>query len=298
MFGEIYLWYIRTADTLGKIFQFGHTNGCADNDRKSQNSRAESYEECDANATQYGNLYRGMGVVVGCIGAFVILLAIAPFGLARFKVEALFFGVAEAVLLAIMILVLAYGRITRVRQKWISYRQQAENKRYIKLDHDIERTKGDPSDANSAQLAKVIREIVVDQLAYNARKARTYHNVERLGNGLAWCSLLAALAGASLHIVFEITGFDASWLIFLTAFLPATAGIFHGVNGFLHIDELAEGHDLTYERLKEILQRLGKAGAKTTVKDMIALAVLTRTLLTTRDSEWARLAAKQDLKPL
>ena len=211
-----------------------------------------TYAESDAKALLYGNRYRGLGLAIGLLAICVMFCAIAPYGFALSHKDAWLFSIVELGLLIVISVLILNGRLSRLRQEWIKFRRIAEAKRYEFLNEQIELARASNDVANMAQVAESVRHIVDDQRAYNQSKAKLFHNVHHAGNLFSWAALVLCIVGAGAHV----TGYEAHWLIFLTIFAPAVAGIVHGIHSFLRIEELAEAHELTAEHLQEILRKL------------------------------------------
>ncbi|MBC3918858.1 hypothetical protein H8L32_15310 [Undibacterium sp. CY18W] len=253
-----------------------------------------TYEESDAKALLFGNRYRGLGLTVGLLAICVMFCAIAPYGFVLSHEDAWLFGTVELGLLIVMSVLILHGSRSRLRQDWIKFRRIAEAKRYEFLNEQIDIARTSNGLANMAEVAENVRHIVDDQREYNQSKAKLYHNVHHAGNLFSWASLALGIVGGGVHVI----GYEAHWLIFLTTFAPAVAGIVHGIHNFLRIDKLAEAHELTAEYMQEILQKLDQISGERQGDDLADLAELTRTLLTHRDVEWSKQAERLDIKPI
>ena len=71
----------------------------------------------DKLATELGNRYRGMGILIGLFGAAVIFFALAPIGLRLNEHQAHLMNYAELFLMVISICCLLYVRFSRLHDR-------------------------------------------------------------------------------------------------------------------------------------------------------------------------------------
>lgn len=197
--------------------------------RKAAHAPAEVVEG-DSAATLLGEAYRGSGALVGMLGAAVIFCAIAPHGFALSGAAALVFVGAELAMMVLIVAILLHTR--RLKMGWVQARQQAELNRYQPLKLSLA---GDIGGVAAALAPLLGGEHC--QIRYNQQKHVQYQRMEHTANTISMAGFSVAMLGAATHLVVH-----ASWLIFLTAFLPAAVGALHGINAFLQIGQLGDEH--------------------------------------------------------
>jgi hypothetical protein len=102
------------------------------------NAPADDFESVDKLATKLGNRYRGMGVMVGVMGVGIIFCAIGPFALQlNGQVEGVLGGLKIVLMVSMLLLVWA-GTCSRVKDRWITARREAEMLRYADLHQSIQ----------------------------------------------------------------------------------------------------------------------------------------------------------------
>jgi hypothetical protein len=253
--------------------------------------------EVDRLATRAGNHYRGLGIAIGLMGIAIVFLAIAPVGLELDEHTGHTLGYLKVFLMALMLVVVFWGRRSRASREWIRLRALAESLRYQPLGIAIERVRNSGTPSECAELRTQLLEILQGphgQIAYNVNKAHQYHAIERISDALLWVSVFLALAGAIGHLW---AGW--AWWIFLTAFLPAAIGGVHGINGFLGIGGLLEEHESTAVRLQKALTLIEQIipGTSDEKQRLTEQGQAVREVLATRDARWKQAAAKLGLRP-
>ncbi len=297
MFGRLYKQYI-------EILARGHSAQARVEDKNSKANRpievpvsaeVKSFREIDDIATQLGNQYRGIGVFVGILGCAIIFLAVTPSGLQLHGIASMIIGTIEIALMLTMLGFVVYGTRSNLRQKWVMARRRAELVRYKDLRDSIEKLRLSMNATDSRNVSMEAHTILGGadgQASYNAKKHAQYERVTDVSDHVAWIGFLIALTGAALHL----SPFHASWLIYLTAFLPSVVGAIHGVNSFLQVSSLAEDHGLMADYLNELLGRLDQLD-KTKPAEVLELAEAIYQVLSNRDVQWVESTQKLGLRP-
>lgn len=261
------------------------------------------FESADAQASRLGNRYRGIGVSVGLLSIIIIFAAVAPPALQLAGSLELVLGLVKIISMTIMLALVLYGARTGLRRRWIIARRKAESLRYQALAYHIQHLKAtlDEQAPKASRLlaAQKLKEQIRKhlgrgtehcQIGYNRTKARQYIAAERMGDRLGWVGFALALGAAVAHLFWH-----ANWMLLLTVFVPALIGAIHGINGFLKLEDLAEGHLAMASRLSQVADELERV-ATDEVPRLVALAELTYQLLTDRDVQWAETANRLGLK--
>ena len=292
MLGNVYNIYLRLMGKLGQIF----SNVLKDGEHVEIpiTFKPPVLESPDLIATNLGNVYRGLGVLIGLFGMAIIFFALAPTGFDLDEEASHIVHYVEIVLMLLTVAIFAYVRLNDIHFKWINARLQAEIERYSNFRNLIDKR-------SCARLFDEITILFDDQISYNKKKYDQYSEIEKATSILIWvtfpCALLAAFAHLFLH---------ASWLIFITAYLPALGGAIHGINGFLEIGELEYDHHLTYKELVELKKEFDKLIRPSTdypdgesSDDLIKLADNLYDILTNNVKNWEHhIARKQSLRPV
>jgi hypothetical protein len=302
--GWLFKTYLRTLAALGRAFGGQHAeaaHAAADasqpHDATAAALAADSFEQVDRAATTAGDHYRALGISVGLLGIAVVFLALAPFGLALDERTAHLVGGLEIALMVTMLLVVVVGRRRRTHRRWIILRARAEELRYRPLAELVERAAAAPDDAPTLDGLEQAMLDILDgpqgQIAYTAAKASQYEAVEHCSDVLLWASVALALVGAVGHLFVHWPG----WL-FLTAFGPAAMGGLHGINGFLNVGGLIEGHRDMEAALSHSLSELRQLrGSPERGQALPALGAHVLGTLTSHHANWEKSAVKRNLNP-
>lgn len=251
-----------------------------------------SFKECDELATQLGKEYRGLGLLVGILGVFIVFSAVTPAGL---HIEDIRWLIALGLLkvgmmLYMLYLVLEIGGKSGLKTRWIAARLDAERLRYFDLDSLTQALRLNADQATADKLRQELESILGSQgngqISYNRGKASNYMAIERASEFLSWAGFAAALICAIWLVVSEVGLVEhRSWLIFGTAAIPALVGGIHGLNGFLNISGLAEEHEKMANFLEGIHDELN---ATPSIEFAAILSIAERALaqLVDRDVQW------------
>ena len=250
------------------------------------------YSECDADetslmllderATELGNRYRGMGILIGLFGAVVIFFALAPIGLRLNEHQAHLMNYAELFLMVISICCLLYVRFSRLHDRWLIARLNAEKLRYAPL---IEGKRG------TQDIAKSLTLLLEDQIKYNKLRAKDYKAVEEASTVLTVFIFFSAFTAAIGHMFFSY-----EWLILITAFLPTLGATVHGINRFLGLSQLESEHESMSEKLGEQLKRAQLLDPAADQEQWQEASSIVYGLLTGTTDNWTHIARKQTIK--
>lgn len=241
----------------------------------------------DMEATLLGDAYRGSGILIGILGALIIFCAVAPvgFGLLHDS-SAIYFGFAEVGLMAWVIQTLSFGKKRHIKERWLEARRNAELERYQPLQNAL-------SD-DMASLVAAISTLLGGsncQVAYNNNRHRLYHAIEAAASRTTLFGFIISLAAAVTHLVVHVNS-----LIFLTAALPAAVGALHGINAFLHLEELAEEH----HQMAKALEALRQSFQQTVQNDDLAaarsVAANLHALFTQGHQSWISIATRLEAR--
>ena len=236
----------------------------------------------DKLATGLGNRYRGMGILIGLFGAVVIFFALAPIGLRLNEQQAHLMNYAELFLMVISICCLLYVRFSRLHDRWLIARLNAEKLRYAPLidgKRDIQ------------EIAKSLNSLLEDQIKYNKRRAKDYKAVEEASTVFTVFIFFSAFTAAIGHMFFSY-----KWLILITAFLPTLGATVHGINRFLGLSELESEHESMSEKLVEQLERVELLDPEADQEQWQEASNIVYGLLTGTTDNWAHIARKQTIK--
>lgn len=294
MLGHIYQGYLIFLGWVGRLFHSTHSEVHVPEVVRHLSRSEGSLKELDRQATVLGNAYRGLGVLVGILGVLIISCALAPIGFELKQGPSHLVHWTEIGLMAITVAIFAYAKLSRMHERWVLVRSQAESRRYEEL-YEVIQSKDVNKIYQSLQKMLIGKD---GQIEYNRRKQHQYESIEQTTSMLTWLTFLAALLAAFVHLFF-----DFPWLILLTANLPAVGGAVHGINGFLEISELESTHQEMFHSLSSSHDALAELiGSNSTLKSgtekkVIALASNIYGVLTTQD-KWIKTAKKQQLKPV
>ena len=256
-----------------------------------------SFERADEQARTLGERYRGAGILIAALGMLIVLCAVAPLALEAEHLAARWWGLAEVALMLLLLLVLGWQKQTGLRERWISARQQAESLRYQGLASQMEalaltlRTDQDSS-TQVQPLRLALEDILTSQISYNNSKHQHYEQIEH-GAGVVGLLVFAlAFSAAVAHLWLH-----SPWLLFFTAVGPALAGALHGINSFLRLNDLCDGHRDTAIRLTQLLEQLRNIHPNEhAAQEVLALCRQAYAALLARDTQWQQMAQKLDPK--
>lgn len=254
--------------------------------------------ELDKLATRLGAAYRGIGVLIGILGAGIILCALLPIGLSLSNFAAHAVAVSKVVLMAFLMVILLWARKSGLKEQWVALRRAAEYKRYAFLREAIQNSK-DVTDELAIQALRAETDRVVGggpdcQIAYNEKKHRDYEGIEAFGTRVTYLAFAASFLAAATHLVLHV-----SWLIFLTAYLPAAVGAMHAVNSFLRLPQLVGQHGEMAHELRDIRQRMLMTTTESPESriEFLKLSMQLLYLLENADENWLGIASHQNLHP-
>lgn len=216
----------------------------------------QRFDEVDHEAKALGDLYRGAGICVVGLGALIVLCAIAPHALESDHHGAQLWGVAEVVLMVMVLVLITWLKISNIRRRWINARHWAESMRYGVLEARIAALSAALDERRGAtvlatELHSEVTQILSAQIAYNRSKHTHYEHIEQGGAVIGVAAFALALAAAVAHLVVHWP-----WLLFLTVAGPTLAGAIHGINGFLRITDMSDDHRDTAQVLSLLNTRL------------------------------------------
>ncbi len=254
--------------------------------------------ELDLRATRVGAAYRGIGVLVGLLGALIILCALLPLGLNLSEPTVLTVGILELVLMTSLVILLLLTRKLGLKDRWVQLRRAAEYKRYETLRSAIHRYANDQGEDDFALMKAEVSNLLGGsdqcQIRYNAKKKSDYEGIETFAVRLTYLAFMAAFMAAAAHFVLH-----AKWLIFFTAYAPALIGAMHAVNNFLRLPQLVDQHGEMMQLLQGLQQRLPVDTLSVKARDdYLALSRQLLALLERADDSWKGIAAHQDLHPV
>ena len=254
-------------------------------------------KEIDLLATRAGATYRGMGLVVGLFSAIIILCALLPVGITVTAEVLLVIGILKVLLMLSLFTIIFITSKLKLKERWVDLRRAAEYKRYSKLRALITLAENSQNDDVIYNLREeVMRHIgggTECQIIYNNKKWNDYEGIETFSRHLTYGAFSISLIGAALHLIIH-----ASWLIFLTAYVPALLGAMHAVNSFLRLSQLIDQHGEMIFMLSELRDQLPN--------EIYTLESKTQFISTSRkilrrleviDERWLNSASQQDLHP-
>jgi len=255
-------------------------------------------KELDVLASSAGETYRGIGILLGGLGAAIILCALLPVGLQLSDDALLAVGVTKVALMLALFVILLLTRRLSLKQRWIDLRRTAEYKRYEKLRLLINVCETNHNVESFFNLRKEVSRFIGGgdecQIIYNKKKWDNFEGIEAFSIRLTYAAFSASLVGAALHLFIH-----ASWLIFLTAYIPALIGAMHAVNSFLRLPQLLEQHGEMVLALTSLRNQLPADFSTLDSKNKYLL--LSRQLierLQNIDDRWLNIASQQDLHPV
>ncbi len=254
--------------------------------------------EIDLRATRIGAAYRGIGILVGILGAAIILCALLPVGLTLSSASQTFVGVSKVVLMVGLVTILLATRKLGLKELWVDLRRAAEYTRYEKLRMLIAAAEapqsGDSIEALKLEVALHIGGGVECQILYNKKKRQDYEGIEAFSTRLTYAAFSASFAAAAAHLALH-----ASWLIFLTAYVPALVGAMHAVNSFLRLPQLIEQHGEMVLLLRSLRDQfpLDTDSADSRSK-FISLSRRLLQRLENADDGWRSIASHQNVHPV
>lgn len=259
--------------------------------------------EVDEQASVLGDKFRGIGVLVGILGILIVFFAVAPTGLQVENENWLkIIGGIKVLLMCTLLVLVRLGSKSRLKDRWISIRREAERLRYEpmrKLTEELLQKDLPAHEAmkTSNDLREVMMKIAEGQVSYNQSKAIKYKAIERSSERISWAGFIFALLCALALLASEFHWIPHyAWLIFGTAFTPAFVGGVHGINSFLNIGGLAEEHSKMSAILRKMCAELTLINPEDT-EEMSRLAERVYGQLVDRDTQWAEGARKVSLKP-
>lgn len=245
----------------------------------------------DKSAINFGNEYRGVGVLIGFLGIAIVFAAIAP---GAFQLENIWvlrgFGMLKVFMMCLMLtLVYIVGQKSGLKEKWIDSRRDNEKDRYKPLHELIQSLESKKTEQLASHVKQELSRNLLGetgQIHYNHYKAEQYEAIERAAERISWVGFFIALLSAVWILLAE---FDLVhhhyWLILGTAFLPALVGGVHGINGFLTVGNLAGDHKTMAVFLREASAALKKVLANDK-DEVLNIAKMTYLRLDGRDAEW------------
>lgn len=252
----------------------------------------------DALATRIGSTYRGIGILVGALSAAIILCALLPVGIELTHDVHLVVGVTKVALMFALLIILFVTRRLNLKERWVNLRRAAEYKRYDRLRTLIALAdKSQTEDAINSLREEVMIHIGGGpecQIIYNQKKWSEYEGIEAFSVRLTYLAFTASLTGAALHLVLH-----ASWLIFLTAYLPALIGAMHAVNSFLRLPQLIDQHGEMILVLSGLRNQLPVDTS--TLESRTKFLNLSQKIierLQNVDDRWLNIASQQNLHPV
>lgn len=290
----LYKNYLVLLATLGSLVP--KTNGirlCHRKNVRDENIHGDDFERIDKLATQLGNRYRGMGVLVGIMGMGIIFCAIGPIALQLNAKVGEVLGALKIVLMVAMLVLIWVGTCSRIKNRWVAARREAELLRYADLYQAIQLLQRQPHDLKEREVVRSKLLEILDgtegQVAYNASKLKQFESIEHVSNLAGWLGFVMALTAAIVHVWVH-----KPWLLMFTGFLPALIGGIHGINAFLGLAGLVEETSKMKDRLGQLLDAVKHTSPD---ENFLDLAKLTYDTLTTRDVMWAEGADKLGLTP-
>ncbi len=235
----------------------------------------QSPSDLDGIATRLGDIYRGLGVVVGALSMGIIFCALAPFGLELNELSAHRANYIELVLMMTIVFIFLYVKTSKLHQRWMNSRLLAEQARYASLGIACDRQ-------DIPNICTELSKNLGEQIQYNLKKHIECESIETATAILIWLAFPCAFLAAMAHIFFE----HIPWLIFLTAFLPSVGATVHGINSFLAIGELAKEHHHTAHVLKEEEEKLKKAKTTNSDNDILKIGTDVFQIFTEGVQKW------------
>jgi hypothetical protein len=241
----------------------------------------------DTEATLLGNAYRGSGILIGILGALILFCAVAPIGFGLLHdSKAIYFGIAEVALMAWVIQTMFFVNAGQLKERWIVVRKQAEKERYQSLQHALS--------GDMAALVAAVSPLLTGtncQIAYNKERHDQYHAIEKAAAKTTFIGFAISLVAAIAHIFIH-----ADALIFFTAALPASVGALHGINAFLHLEELAEEHQQMFTTLVDLSVSFQQSVQDSDLGAARSLATDIHGLLAQSHQTWISIASRLEVR--
>lgn len=265
-----------------------------------------SAEDVDEAATAAGEVYRGIGVAVGVLGALVIFVALAPFAFEFAKGGALKFwlGWGKFITMVLILLLVVLANRLKLKDRWIETRLLAEELRYAGLQQsllDASATHADPAAIQRLrhEVLDVLDGPVRGQIPYNQGKVGRYHRMEKSLKSLTYWGFAFSMIGAALSLL--AYHYHANWplLLLLTAFLPAAVAALHGIAGFLRLSELVTQHQAMLTVLRYLRASVPDSDALTPQELALLRRIATDLLQRLRqgDTAWTGIATQSQVIP-
>ncbi len=213
-----------------------------------ENAQNNSYkpDADDLLATQLGNEYRGLGILVGFLGFLVFLCALIPVAAIEYLSEGCFesFHILELISLALIFFAVYVPNIKYIHRDWMEARWRGEINRYQTLKSFID-------SHNQEQLLQELVFVLNDQIAYNKKKLEEYESVERWTLKILSIAFIITVVGTVANMRWH----NPLWL-FAILLPPIFPGIIHGINGFLGMPTLIVDHKRVLKKLRNFKNQL------------------------------------------
>ena len=288
--------YMRALTLIGAIYPMQHAMPALVEAPPVPSPTERNFFEADQAASTYGEIYRGAGICMVVLGALIVLCAVAPLALESDHASVRWWGLGEVALMVTVIAILVWLKHRNIRGLWVSARLQAEQGRYRELASKIDALESSlaaQQDGNqpAQSLAQELQSTLASQIAYNQSKHSHYEQIESgaslVGAVIFGLAFLAAVTHLLVHW---------PWLLFFTAVGPMLAGALHGINGFLRLCDLSDGHRETAQRLSQLQDQFNRlAGLDIAPGRLLNLGRDVYAVLVTRDVKWQHMA--QSLNP-
>ena len=144
-------------------------------------------------------------------------------------------------------------------------------------------------------LAQSLDALIEDQQTYHERSTQRYENTH---HRLRWAIaiLFVIVCGAVfVHLVSGPVG-HLSWLLLLTAFLPALGAALHGISSKAELQRLAKNSERMRARLKLLRRSIEGVRSSRNVLALRALALETAATMYAEHDAWADLMSDQPLE--
>jgi hypothetical protein len=275
---------------LAKLGAIGHVHGLPVVASQTPITPARSprrFEEVDRVAKVLGDLYRGSGICMVGLGALIVLCAVAPLALESEHHAALQWGVAEVTLMALVLVMAMWLRVSNTRRRWIDARHLAESMRYGALESRIAALSSAMDGQGDtvilvAALHQEVTAILVAQISYNQAKHVHYERIEHGGSVFGIAVFTSAMGAAIAHLVVHWP-----WLLLFTVAGPTLTGAIHGINGFLRITDMSDDHRDTVVALRALQIRLNRSPALPAyAAALLRISTDAYQVLVARDAQW------------
>jgi hypothetical protein len=246
---------------------------------------------CDGRASQLAGLYRGAFLSNYVLGVFAVFLAIV--GNAA-EGRRLWPPVCEAVLIAIIIILILFLRLRQWHLRMVDCRCLAEQFRILCYSYPLglfpQRQRLPASDLHAElpgswvewhsraearqtpmwtatltadyleEHSKAIRKWVQGQIGYHDRNAFKIERIDAKIHRLSWVSIGLALAAALVACVFHSKSGMERWLLFFTAGLPAASAAAHAISTQGEFPKLVDRSKLMARLLRSYLKDIHREG--------------------------------------